>query len=241
MNKIMYERQLGLIDMKKLSKAGVTIIGAGSVGSFTALTLAKMGVKKIDVYDEDGVEEHNIPNQFYALRDIGEFKIDALSNMIRLCSETIINPYCKYYTNQKLKETVIVTTDSMESRKIVWEQFKKQSQCLNFIEARMGAEEGRVYCISKINKCKHKNCDSPFCATLSYVSKEDIKFYESNWYPDSEVPPVKCTEKTIIYNVLYISSLICRSFKGIINEEKFPREIVFGLGSLHNNCFMVRK
>ena len=54
------------------SKINVTILGAGSTGSFIAFVLAKMGIKEIKVVDFDKVEAHNIPNQYYRLKDVGK-------------------------------------------------------------------------------------------------------------------------------------------------------------------------
>ena len=42
MNETRFHRQLDLLDLK-LSSTPIAIIGAGATGSFTALTLAKMG------------------------------------------------------------------------------------------------------------------------------------------------------------------------------------------------------
>ena len=63
--------------------SNIHIIGAGSTGSFIALNLAKMGMKNIIVYDFDKVEEPNIPNQFYRIKDVGKYKVTALKQIIK--------------------------------------------------------------------------------------------------------------------------------------------------------------
>ena len=45
----------------------INIYGAGSIGSYTALTLAKLGFKNIAVFDNGFVDEENIAPQFYEL------------------------------------------------------------------------------------------------------------------------------------------------------------------------------
>ena len=59
-----YWRQTDIVDADRLAELPVTVIGAGATGSFITLALAKMGVRHITVYDDDTVEEHNLPNQF---------------------------------------------------------------------------------------------------------------------------------------------------------------------------------
>ena len=188
------------------------------------LTLAKMGVMNIEVFDEDGVSEHNLPNQFYRNDDIGQFKVQALMDLVNEFTPILINlgDYTTMYSKQKLQPIVIVGTDSMSSRRLVWEQFLKQKQAKQYIEARMGAEVGQVY-------------------TIQTKSKANIKFYEEQLYSDDEVKPLPCTAKSIIYNVLMISSLICRAVKAVIHEEKFPRELTMNMHRIDALSFMVRK
>ena len=69
-----FQRQLDLANPAQL-KVPITILGAGAVGSFTTLTLAKLGCSSLTVYDPDTVEVHNLPNQYFSvpsasLRDV---------------------------------------------------------------------------------------------------------------------------------------------------------------------------
>lgn len=217
-----FTRQLSIIDMKQLQKMSVTIIGAGAIGSFIALTLSKIGINKIDVFDEDGVTSHNLPNQFYRIKDIGQFKTDALQEVIKEFSGVSIKNRKSFFTSQKLNSMVIIATDTMRSRKLVWGQFLKQDQCKYYIEARMGGQLGIVYSI--INK-----------------NIPNIRFYESTLYDDKDVAPLRCTERAIIDNILMISSLICRAVRAVISKEKFPREMIFDMQHINKASFMIRE
>jgi molybdopterin/thiamine biosynthesis adenylyltransferase len=227
-----FMRQKDLINMDKLSQIGVTVIGAGAVGSFSALTIAKMGVNRMEVYDEDGVSEHNLPNQFYREKDIKQFKVEALGDVLRDFCGVSITENIAFYTDQRLSDVVVVATDSMASRKQVWEQFKKQEQCRVYIEARMGGEFGLVYMLRKCSLGGHTDLG---------LEIKDIEFYEERLYPDSKVKPLPCTARTIIYNVLVIAAMIARALKSIVNEEKFPREMVFNVRDINKFSFMVRE
>lgn len=54
-------RQLDLCPPDKLTFA-ITVIGAGSIGSATVATLAKMGCNRITVYDGEHLADHNVAN-----------------------------------------------------------------------------------------------------------------------------------------------------------------------------------
>ncbi len=193
------------------------------MGSFSVLNLAKMGVKRLFCFDEDGVTNHNLPNQFFRKKDIGQFKVTALADILREFSDAKVTTYIKPYTRQRLKETTVVATDSMSSRRLVWEQFKQQKQAKNLIEARMGAELGLVYIIRKIK---------------GKIPKKVDDFYEARLYSDDAVKPLPCTAKSIIYNVLMLSSLICRAYKGVIMNENFPTELVFNMTRINSQSYM---
>jgi hypothetical protein len=226
--KITYTRQLDIIPQNLLSRK-ISVIGAGAISSFAALAVGKMGATDMESFDEDGVSAHNLPNTFYRKNDINNFKVSALAEILSDFTDTILVPVNKFYINQKLQETVIVATDSMASRKTVWLEFLKQEQAHYLIEARMGAQNGRVYTIKKVQE------------NSKWVVPKNVKdFYEKTLYDDSKVAPVPCTNKAIIYNVLMISSLIARAYKAIITNENIPKEILVHLTHIDERTFMFR-
>ncbi len=215
-----YIRQSGLIHAEKIHKGSVTLIGTGSVNSFVGLVLGKMGVGKIKAYDDDGVSIHNLAAQFFRSSDVGQFKTDALAEILKDFTFTNFQGYNKKYKNQYLTETVIVAPDNMATRKIVWKQFLKQKQVKHLIDARMGAELGILYVIRD-------------------KSKKTRKFYEATLH-DRPKDPLPCTARTIIYNVLMIASLISRAYKAIIQNEEIPKEMIFNMTRIDEFSFMVR-
>jgi len=59
-NELKYLRQQDAVDMKRLSELAITLIGAGSIGSTTAVWLGKMGIRRsLTVYDDDLIQDHN--------------------------------------------------------------------------------------------------------------------------------------------------------------------------------------
>src|SRR3990167_10740712 len=90
------------------NKYGITIFGIGSVGSHTAVALAKSGFTDIEVYDFDIVEEGNIAAQCFSLnKDIGKLKTKAIAE--RIYEETGIK--IKIHNEKITKSSVIIPTD----------------------------------------------------------------------------------------------------------------------------------
>lgn len=187
----------------------------------TGIVLSKMGVGYIDVWDDDVVDRHNLPNQMYFNQTVGFEKVDALNALVESISMTKVGTHRDMFKSGfPLNETVIVTTDSMMSRKIVWAEFLKQKKCKLFIDARMGGQLGLVY-------------------TIQHKTTEDIKFYEDNWYPDSKAANQPCTSRAIIYNIAMIAALIARAYKGVLNKEPVPREQIFNMTRMDKHSYMV--
>jgi molybdopterin/thiamine biosynthesis adenylyltransferase len=221
-----YERQSQIVTQSLISASSISLIGCGAIGSAVAMALAKMGVGNFVLYDEDGVSEVNLPNQFFFKDQVGAFKVDALSNIIeKLSDEVLVTAINRAYVDHGLEPITIVTTDSMISRKQVWLQFQQQTNARTLIEARMGAEEGQVYTIRK--GCVH-------------VQPDDVTFYEDRLYSDEQANHAPCTARAIIYNVFMIASLVCRAYKAVIHNEPFPREVVFGMSNIYKYSFQIR-
>lgn len=195
-----FARHWGMIDVERLHTTPIKIIGTGSVGSFVCLALAKMGAQMIEVFDDDMIDEVNISNQFYRIKDIGEYKVDALQSLIKDFEDVnIINNPVKCNGTEDLKGIVILALDSMLPRKRIWDEIKGKEDVKLFIDPRMGGRVARIYAVNPIT---------------------GIKEYEKTLYTDDEATPERCTERTIIYNVLGIASLICRKV-----EEHFAEPI----------------
>ncbi|MBI2919763.1 MAG: ThiF family adenylyltransferase [Planctomycetes bacterium] len=68
--------------MKALAAARVCICGAGAVGSTLADALARQGVRSLRVIDRDRVELHNTATQVYLAEHAGQWKVEALKDLL---------------------------------------------------------------------------------------------------------------------------------------------------------------
>lgn len=62
-----------------LSKKTVAVAGCGGLGSNAAVALARAGIGKLIIVDNDIVEVSNLNRQYFFLADVGKRKIDAIS------------------------------------------------------------------------------------------------------------------------------------------------------------------
>ena len=183
----------------------VVILGAGSTGSYVAFTLAKMGIKNIKVIDYDKIEDHNLPNQYYRISDIGKFKVDALQEIIKdFCGINIEIENVKIEKDMIIEmiglNTIIINcVDNIETRKIIAEDLQDYS--IKIIDTRFGGEGYSIH----------------------IVSLDDDKSYEK-YIKGLENPilATSCGEKAVIYTINSLASEVCNIVKKMLKGEKYP-------------------
>lgn len=209
-------RQRDLINMKRLKRLSCTVVGCGSIGSFTAITLSKMGIGKLVLFDNDVVNCHNISNQFYEMSVLGVNKAEETKRLCRKFS-SFINPDEQAiivkpinFNGHKVKTNVVLaSTDNMESRLKVFESALKSKECKLYIDVRMLGDNLKVF-------------------TVDLTDKERAKRFREDFLTDIKNQLAPCTATTIIYNVLMCSSLICNLIKKHVNKEPLPFHIAYG-------------
>lgn len=209
-------RQLDILPPEKLAFP-ITVIGAGAIGSAAVVTLAKMGCSDITVWDDDAVEEHNVSNQFCLVQEIGSPKVSALAKLTQLLSDVAIKTRPERYRGHALSGVVIAATDNMQARQEVWKRAKINPKVPLLIDARMGAEFARVYCIHPLNA-------------------EEMDFYDQNLYSAEDAERLPCSSRAIIYCPTIIGGLIALIVKSHAIGKVVPSEMLFDLPSLKLVC-----
>ena len=209
-------RQMDLIPMEILGEQ-ITIIGAGAIGSWTTLALAKMGFTNLTVYDHDKVSIENMNSQFYRLKDIGNHKVQALAEMTHDFTGHWITGYAKKYESGMFPGTVISAVDSMEVRKLIWENHKNKAfGCRAVIDPRMGAESALLY-------------------VMNPLDSKDIESYEKTLYVDTQAVQERCTARATIYTANLLSGLVCKAVKDLLTRPDYLRSAQW---SIANNDFL---
>ena len=79
----LFSRNTGILESRILLEKHAVILGCGSVGSLVALALARSGVGRFTLIDNDIFEYHNIARHQCSIRDVGAYKVHALAGRIR--------------------------------------------------------------------------------------------------------------------------------------------------------------
>lgn len=197
-------RQMDLIPIEVLREP-ITIIGAGAVGSWTALALAKMGFGDITVFDHDVVDVENLNSQFYPHSAVGQLKVSALSDLVKSFTGIKITTHAMRYTVGTHPGIVIAAVDSMEARKLIWENHKGLGAGTRaIIDPRMGAEQALLY-------------------VMNPLSETDAESYEKSLYTDDEAVHERCTAKATIYTANLLSGLVCKAVKDLVTRPDYLR------------------
>lgn len=168
-------RHLSVFSPHAFGARRVDVVGCGATGSRVALSLAKLGVENIHAWDFDKVEEHNVANQVFGNGDIGLGKTEALARIIKSQTGVDLTAHAeKVDGSTELGEIVFLLTDTMSSRREIWDGALKLKLRTKFlIETRMGADSGRVYALNP-NKPGH------------------IRAWEETLYSDDEAEVSAC-------------------------------------------------
>ena len=217
MKEIYLTRQLDIIPTKVLGQE-IHIIGVGAIGSFVTLSLAKMGFNNLTVYDDDKVDDVNMNCQFYRYKDIGKKKADALYDLVKDFTDTEINPVPKRYEQGKLNGIVISAVDSMEVRRIIFENHKKAWGTKLVIDPRMSAEYAVMYAMDLRNP-------------------KDIESYEKTLFSDSDGVQERCTAKSTMYTVGMIAGLVCQVVKDVVTDKPYVRNADWAIENHSFQCW----
>lgn len=204
-------RQLDIVPPDILHNQ-INIIGAGAIGSWTALCLGKMGFKNIAIFDHDNVDIVNMSSQFYRHEDIHKHKASTLAESINQFTGGDVSPIAidDKWSGMKLRGLVVMAVDSMEVRKSIYEAHKGNIQTNWLIDARMGAETALLY-------------------TVNPNSAHDQGFYEKTLYSDEEAVQERCTAKSTTYCSLVLSGLVAKTVRDVLVRHKYMRNMTFSL------------
>jgi hypothetical protein len=145
-------RHLSVFSAYAFGDRRIDVIGCGATGSRIALSLAKLGIKNIHVWDFDIVAKENIPNQAFGQNHIGLKKVIALADLIFLSTGLQVTTHDERVDGtQVLGDVVFLLTDKIESRREIWEKgIKNKLRTKLMIETRMGIDVGRIYTVKPI-------------------------------------------------------------------------------------------
>ena len=195
-----FHRQLEVLDQPRLARIPITVIGAGAIGSCTVLALAKSGAERITVFDDDSIEAHNLPNQWYRLADLGRPKVEALKELVRDMTGVEIDVRNTRFEGQGATEVTICAVDSMDMRIGLWRELAPRPQL--YIDARMGAEVGKVLCVGQFGS-----------------------WYDETLYPSSEALHAPCTARATMYCASGLAAFVASQVANYASDRPTRAEL----------------
>ncbi len=208
-----FMRQLDMVRPEAL-ETPVHLVGCGGIGSFAALALGKLGCSNVHLYDDDRVEEHNVPNQLFRLTDVGRPKVEVLAEILEAFTGIRARRHLRRLDGERLQGIVVSGVDSMVTRKTLWVKCVRHRAGIPlYLDGRLGAEVCRLYAIRP-------------------ADPDDVRCYEGSLYEDSQTVPLSCTAGAIIYTGFAMASLMADQVKKFATGELGPREILYDLKTM---------
>lgn len=123
----------------------VDVIGVGATGSKLALSLAKLGVLNLHVWDFDVVEPHNIANQVYSQEHVGMDKATAFADIALAATGSPVTAHVQAWDGQPLGEVVFAMADTMATRQLLFDKLRFSPTTKRVFDSRLGAADGQLY------------------------------------------------------------------------------------------------
>lgn len=201
-----YMRQRDIYDPEINHKA--TVIGCGSLGSYIAMALAKLGMQEMVLWDFDEVELHNLPNQVFTHDDMNYPKAYACKNMCQRNSPRgdflIDYNEAPWTPHDALDGKLIINApDSIDVRKQVMEKLPKNAFV---VDVRSGGESFQVY-----------------CADTS--SNKEMEFYREQFFDAKKAKGTDCTARATVHTSMMIASMAVDLYIRWVNREPYPNLI----------------
>lgn len=150
-----YGRQSAILNPDDAARTSISILGCGTVGSWSAECLANAGFKKFFLCDMDTVEDVNLPSQAFGLSDIGEPKVEMTKKNIERVTDGhsirtqnwALEGYEQFDTG-----VILSAVDNMEIRKGIFENGAKGKADSLFIDFRMGGNLLKVWAFDTLDE-----------------------------------------------------------------------------------------
>jgi hypothetical protein len=228
MNPECFLRQLDIADPAKFKDMPITVIGAGGIGAATVVALAKTGFEKITVYDFDTIEDHNMPNQLLPLwQDVaytdsdnlpfldwaptlGEHKASALYNLVYRLAGVEIKAELVPYEDQPLTSVVVSAVDSLDARRLIWEQVLRSIDTDFFLDGRMAITSMDLYAVDMLNQ----NAIDQYAASLGGEAEE-----------------LPCTARATMFNSFIIAGHLTALLVAKLNGWPYPSRFYYNVRS----------
>ena len=206
-----HARHAALID-PALSQGEFVIAGAGMIGGWTALALAR-AVGKLYIFDHDKVEDVNVGCQPYSLNNVSAPKSSTIESFCSGLPVTSLNMKFPPRNNAWANDVtgVVCAIDSMAGRRIAAERCHKLSIPF-FLDGRILGEVA----VLAIVQHEHKGTD--------------YDAYLANLPSDKDVPNATCGASGTAYAGMFLASRITADLNNLMRGQRLPALRVWHVG-----------
>jgi molybdopterin/thiamine biosynthesis adenylyltransferase len=155
------QKEIPGFDQAAFSKASVVCVGAGGIISQIGPTLARKGIGKITLLDDDLVEPTNLNRQRFYIEDVGENKAVALARNLQ--KECIARTEVRArgfrleeaiaYGNNLTCDVAICGVDNNPARVVASRHFRAKNVPVIFTAVSRDADHGYVFIQDKDGPC----------------------------------------------------------------------------------------
>lgn len=194
------EMILGENSTQNFSDKNVILFGLGGVGSYTAEALARAGIGRLTIVDNDVVSVTNLNRQLCALHStVGKPKVEVVKERI-----LDINPDCKVTALQKFYLPENADEFNLESYDYIADAIDTVSAKIDLAVRAQKYSIPMISCMGTGNKLDpsqfsvsdiYKTSGCPLCRVIrTELKKRGIKKLNVVWSPEIPVKPAQTTE-----------------------------------------------
>jgi hypothetical protein len=174
-----------------------------------------MGVRVMQVWDDDEVDVLNIPTQLHKVSDVGYLKACALGRTLEQFSDELTflpAPERVRGTTVLRSRLIISAVDSITARQEIWDAlFNEQSNWEWFLDCRMGALEYQHFLVPN-----EELQQTRYWSMLSQLTEENV-------------PDVPCTEKATFFTAMTAAGHAGKVLYDIVRGEAHPHRLVHNI------------
>lgn len=194
------EMILGENSTQNFSDKNVILFGLGGVGSYTAEALARAGIGRLTIVDNDVVSVTNLNRQLCALHStVGKPKVEVVKERI-----LDINPDCEVTALQKFYLPENADEFNLESYDYIADAIDTVSAKIDLAVRAQKYSIPMISCMGTGNKLDpsqfsvsdiYKTSGCPLCRVIrTELKKRGIKKLNVVWSPEIPVKPAQTTE-----------------------------------------------
>lgn len=176
----------------------VTIGGAGGIGSWLCVLIARIGCK-IRLFEMDTIDHTNMGGQLYPIKSVGKTKAETIHTVVKDFAAGKVKLLGELQDTSTVTPITFSAFDNMAARKVMFEKWTQLENKQVFIDGRMLVESGQVFVV---------------------LPGEQEEVYSLFLFDDAEIEDQPCSFKATSHSGAMIASLMTSLFTNYWSNQK---------------------